>query len=145
MLVLCSPPEGDGFLAANGVGLYSISLGAGDELCITCTGNGWWVSGPAVAKYQAVFGSSLSANGYQKLPSGLIIQWGGFTSSGTIGNAVAVSFPIAFPGAVQSIVLTAANASSATSVSWLGTSTSTTFNAYANIAPMSVNDIAIGY
>lgn len=36
---------------------------------------------------------TLSANGYQKLPGGLIIQWGGATY--TAGTPV--SFPIAFP------------------------------------------------
>lgn len=44
----------------------------------------------------SAFGSSLAANGYQKLPSGLIIQWGvgTFTTAGS-----ANSFPIAFPSA----------------------------------------------
>ena len=46
---------------------------------------------------------SLSANGYQKLPSGLIIQWG----SHAAGTSLAVSFPIAFPNAVFSVVGTA--------------------------------------
>jgi len=89
------PPSGDGFRAVNGVNLYSISLGAGDEVRITNAGGTWWVSGPAVAKYQAVFGSSLSASGYQKLPSGLIIQWGAITVAGD--SYATVTFPIAFP------------------------------------------------
>lgn len=47
-------------------------------------------------KFADEFGASLVANGYQKLPSGLIIQWG-------IGAAVAnnvsqnIVFPISFP------------------------------------------------
>lgn len=44
---------------------------------------------------------SLVTNGYQKLPGGLILQWGQF--SGTIAvnqwNALNVTFPIAFPNA----------------------------------------------
>lgn len=40
---------------------------------------------------------SLSASGYQKLPGGLIVQWGTATSSATSGT---VSFPITFPNAV---------------------------------------------
>lgn len=44
------------------------------------------------------FGNSLSANGYQKLPSGLIIQWG--TSGSLAGSgSVTVTLPIAYPTA----------------------------------------------
>jgi len=45
--------------------------------------------------------SSLSTNGYQKLPSGLIIQWGTFTTSS--GGYTNLTFPIAFPNALLSI------------------------------------------
>jgi hypothetical protein len=40
----------------------------------------------------------LSANGYQKLPGGLIIQWGEVEvySNGSNGGTVSVTFPIAF-------------------------------------------------
>jgi hypothetical protein len=40
---------------------------------------------------------SLTSNGYQKLPSGLIMQWGYVTVDG------AVTFPIAFPNACLSL------------------------------------------
>lgn len=43
------------------------------------------------------FGSSLAANGYQKLPSGLIIQWG--TTAGSANSTDYKSFPVAFPNA----------------------------------------------
>ena len=49
----------------------------------------------------ADFTSSKSTSGYQKLPSGLIIQWFKFTSS--IAGHEDVSFPIAFPNACLSI------------------------------------------
>jgi hypothetical protein len=45
---------------------------------------------------------SLSSNGYQKLPGGLIIQWGLCTTAGT---RVYVSFPLTFSNAVFSITL----------------------------------------
>lgn len=45
------------------------------------------------------FGSSLSANGYQKLPSGLIIQWGSVTT-GAANVASIVTLPIAFPNSL---------------------------------------------
>jgi hypothetical protein len=55
------------------------------------------------------FDKSLAASGYQKLPGGLILQWGPFTattgSSGVAGvfeSFASVTFPIAFPnGAFQ--------------------------------------------
>ena len=40
---------------------------------------------------------SLTANGYQKLPGGLIIQWGEVTSSGTAAGNATATFPVAFP------------------------------------------------
>jgi hypothetical protein len=46
---------------------------------------------------------SFTSNGYQKLGSGLIIQWGVATSS-TSGD-VPVGFPIAFPRAILSLTL----------------------------------------
>ena len=48
---------------------------------------------------------SLTANGYQKLPSGLIIQWGiaPVSVQGGIGTNV---FPVAFPNSCLSVILT---------------------------------------
>ena len=41
------------------------------------------------------------ANGYQKFPSGLIIQWGTFTSAGGVAT---ITYPLAFPSAVFSLI-----------------------------------------
>jgi len=46
----------------------------------------------------ADFTASKATNGYQKLPSGLIIQWGISPNIG-IGMAQTITFPIAFPNA----------------------------------------------
>ena len=43
---------------------------------------------------------NLSGNGYQKLPGGLIMQWGSFTQSSSVTG---VSFPIAFPNACLNV------------------------------------------
>jgi hypothetical protein len=51
------------------------------------------------------FVSSLLANGYQKLPSGLIIQWGA-SSAIAAGSNLAITFPIAFPAKAASVQLT---------------------------------------
>lgn len=48
---------------------------------------------------------SVSANGYQKFPGGLIIQWGQ-TGTITAASSSAVSFPVTFTTAVYSVVAT---------------------------------------
>lgn len=48
------------------------------------------------------FVASLAANGYQKLPSGMIIQWG-ITGALGAGQSTFVTFPIAFPNAILAI------------------------------------------
>lgn len=49
--------------------------------------------------------SSVSGNGYQKFPSGLIIQWGSVTFPDIGGTAsVSVTFPITFPNGIFNIV-----------------------------------------
>ena len=61
-----------------------------------------------VAQAIAVLGytHSLAPSGYQKLPSGLIIQWGEKASGGA-GGAFAQSFPIAFPTQCFSVMIVA--------------------------------------
>jgi hypothetical protein len=55
---------------------------------------------------------SKALNGYQKIPGGIIIQWGnGITAT---GNGDTVTFPIPFPSAVTSVIVTEANA-----IGWL--------------------------
>jgi hypothetical protein len=55
----------------------------------------WEVSGAGVMDKIPAFGASLAPTGYQKLPSGLIVQWGGFTTSSS--GYTTWTFPIAFP------------------------------------------------
>jgi hypothetical protein len=49
--------------------------------------------------------ASLGASGYQKLPSGLIIQWG----SGTAANNTSISFPTTFSTAAYCVVAACSN------------------------------------
>lgn len=49
------------------------------------------------------FGASLAASGYQKLPGGLIIQWGVHIATAATGT---VTFPITFPNATFIVVAT---------------------------------------
>lgn len=51
------------------------------------------------------FSSVVGTNGYQKLPSGLIIQWGQ-NSMPAPGSSNSVTYPIAFPSAVYAVLIT---------------------------------------
>lgn len=98
-----------------------------ETVIVISTGVVWKVVASNAAKFLnlgGAFGSSLAANGYQKLPSGLIIQWGAFTTSSSATTNVA--FPIAFPNAVRSIVISP-------------NSTGPNFTTYTNAVPASFN------
>jgi hypothetical protein len=56
-----------------------------------------------MAKFADEFAASKTAEGYQKLPSGLIIQWGQVGSIAGNGNAT-MTYPMAFPNACFSVV-----------------------------------------
>lgn len=58
---------------------------------------------------------SLGVSGYQKLPGGLILQWGR-TPALTAGTPYSFSFPIAFPTAVYATVATGADGSGTTTM-----------------------------
>lgn len=78
-----------------------------------------------MACFSQEFGSTIASSGYQKLPSGLIIQWGSANSSASADAAV--SFPIAFPTSVF-IVLTTPNISGNGYMSATNTPTVNGFN-----------------
>lgn len=79
----------------------SFALQPGGNAILITDGNSWEVLGEAMLPNSALFNASISANGYQKLPGGLIRQWGNsqFSTTGT-----AVTFPIAFPNGLFSLV-----------------------------------------
>lgn len=85
-----------------GISSSSISVTTSTALELLSDGTNWIVLSGAGA-------AQLAANGYQKLPSGLLLQWGsGATVSGTVG----VVFPVAFTTTVYSITQNVTNASS---------------------------------
>jgi len=90
------------------------------------------------------FTQSLGSNGWQQLPSGLIIQWGAATlSNGTF----AVTFPVAFPAACRSVVLNYNGLTVQGGYSAVGTGTPTTsgFTAWSNTGVnLTFNWLAIG-
>jgi len=102
-------PSGADTLSAVGTSYGSITL---EKDCSgvfqrNSDGNGWGMvqHGDEFLKYSRKFGSSLTASGYQKLPSGLIVQWG----SGIYAAGVAVTFPIAYPTACRQVLISPAN------------------------------------
>lgn len=73
----------------------SLILQQGEDIIVTWQGTSWMCSGSYV--FRAIqLGGDLVANGYQKLSSGLIIQWG-FSSPAGAGTVVSVTLPIAYP------------------------------------------------
>ncbi|MGM3277896.1 gp53-like domain-containing protein [Ralstonia sp. 24A2] len=95
----------------------------------------WFITGTAVNSSSSDFGRSLQASGYQKLPSGLIVQWGAISvpvSNGTSPSTVDGVFPLAFPGACAIFLASAA-----------GYTLSPNANAFISGAPLSFSTYRI--
>lgn len=73
----------------------TVVLKPGDSIYITSNGVSAWDSFGITTGNQ--FPASLATSGYQKLPSGLIIQWGTTTGGGSGGTTV--TYPLAFTSA----------------------------------------------
>lgn len=97
---------GDNLFSVGNSTARSFSLGAGDSITVAYMGAGsWYAWGGAQLGLSAAFASSALANGYQKLPSGVIVQRGSFSASAAAD--IPVTFPIAFPNAIRQIITTA--------------------------------------
>lgn len=103
--------DSNGFVTNGGARPSSMTLGPGDTLTVEkvdVTGSGVYawacVIGSAQLGSAAVFGASLSSAGYQKLPSGLIVQWGGITTSAA-NTFQDFALPIAFPNGPLSLAV----------------------------------------
>lgn len=75
-------------------------MAVGEILTVVSTGAAWKVSGgngARILKNGGAFAAQLSGTGYQKLPSGLIRQWGTVVTS--VSGAVTVTMQSAFPTA----------------------------------------------
>lgn len=101
--------NGDVLAYASSSQATGFGLGPGDFLGIcyigVFNGKGTWevVAGSAALAWSAAFANSMGIPGYQRFPGGMIIQWGGFMSSGTGNPNAAITFPIAFPNACLSV------------------------------------------
>ncbi|KVR39586.1 hypothetical protein WK18_21980 [Burkholderia ubonensis] len=80
----------------------SITLTTGEFVVLVWSGTYWQTFGTYTQRVGQPFANSLTSNGYQKLPSGLIIQWGSVPNIPAGGSAT-VNYPIAFPNSLLSI------------------------------------------
>jgi len=129
--------QGTDQFAIGGIGnINSISIEDGGFAIVTSNGSFW-----NVLSSRATFdaGVSLAASGYQRLPSGLIVQWGTVTASST---SVPVTFPLVFPSLCASITMLNPTLSVYASLSVRSTSG---FTATFSSATGSSNYVAIGY
>ncbi|PAK14006.1 MULTISPECIES: gp53-like domain-containing protein [Burkholderia cepacia complex] len=87
------------------VGLASsITINSGEFVVLVWSGTYWQLFGTYAQRVGQPFASSLAGVGYQKLPSGLIIQWG-YTAISSASGPVYTAFPITFPNAVYGVTL----------------------------------------
>lgn len=86
-------------------GFTSIVLKPQEQIWLATDGNGvWWrVIDGSNSGFTMRNPASLAANGYQKLPSGLIIQWGLCPDNN--GTVMTQTLPIAFPNDFLNVVI----------------------------------------
>lgn len=63
---------------------------------------GWtdWVRSVSLSDFDA----NVTGSGWQKLPSGLIMQWGTVSAASGASRIAAITYPIAFPSAVYTLI-----------------------------------------
>jgi hypothetical protein len=110
---------GSDTITINNTTVTALALGNGDTLTVESNGvNGWIATGgSAKLASSGVYAASMAAPGYQKLPSGLIMQWGLTAAIATGATGAVTTYPIAYPNASWNVVATFSDAAS------LGTST----------------------
>ncbi|PAW50670.1 MULTISPECIES: gp53-like domain-containing protein [Pseudomonas] len=93
--------NGESLSTINGVSATSLSFAGGCFVTFRrlLLGGGWGLdSGDGALKYSPMFTASLgTSGGYQRLPSGLILQWG-LATGGALSETI--TYPIAFPNSV---------------------------------------------
>jgi hypothetical protein len=88
-------------------------------------------------------GALLGANGYQKLPSGLIIQWGSVAATG--GSSGAVTYPTPFPHALFAVVATIQTDNQAQHTFVITSKSLSNFTYYQTLSTAGYMWVAIGY
>jgi hypothetical protein len=116
--------SGNTLAHVNAATTSSITLAPGDFVTLIAKNTSAWVAtnGSAELGFATAFASSQVVNGYAFLPNGLMMQWGTWTGTtaavltGGIAEAVTtVTYPVAFPNALFSIVAMALDIAGASS------------------------------
>lgn len=97
--------QGGNLIGVGGeTGVTSLVMQPGDSLTVIAGTNVWFVvGGTAANQYSGGFASSLAGlNGYQKLPSGRIEQWGWINA--TPNSTTTITLPVAFPNAFRVVI-----------------------------------------
>ncbi len=127
-------------------GQTTLALSISDTVWLNSDGTNWNI----VLKTNLFNAASLNGNGYQKLPSGLIIQWGSVLSSGAAAGNATATFPIAFPNSclwAGGVIAAAGAASNFTVQTGVPTASSlpmTTLSGSTITTGLTVNYLAIG-
>lgn len=136
----------------NASGVTSLALSAGDTLTLVSDGVSKWnaVGGTGQLASANAFANSVAAFGYQRLPSGLIVQWDALTTSAAADTTW--TYPITYPSGSQPKVFGSAGSAgvqisvNTKSSGTPGTSTLiNAFNASSARTASSVFLLAIGY
>ncbi|WP_431819611.1 gp53-like domain-containing protein [Burkholderia sp. F1] len=167
-LALSCPPGSAFWFYGNSYGLTvsaqgndKLSLGASGALTNAAVGNfdrlvlvnigqsGWYaIGGEAAMGASSAFAASLGTNGYQKLPGGLIIQWGTLYCGAVTSGGI--TYPLAFPTTALVMQICSYNDVHGTNeTAWLTTSgsikTTLTFGAANTNSASAVRWMAIGF
>lgn len=103
-------------------GTMKLQRGNGQDILTVDVNGNVLVDGNNLNLFSA---KSLASSGYQKLPSGLIVQWG-ITGSIAPGSSANQVLPVAFPNAALSAIATVAGAGTNGSAAGVGVGLSTT-------------------
>ncbi|SCZ24899.1 MULTISPECIES: phage tail protein [unclassified Pseudomonas] len=98
----------------------TVVLGMGDNAEFVKVSTTWRLRGGSLAlKYAASFAALFGSAGYQKLPDGLVLQWGAGTTS--TGGTATIALPITFPTAVMKVLVSASGTNSVPTVGVVAT------------------------
>jgi len=129
----------------------AITLSSQETLTIVSEGTSspnWEIYGNGALKYSPSFGSSFNINGYQRLPSGLLIQWG-YINVPTDDRDCITDFPIPFVNVCLRVFATQGYTPGSAAVGYIasnnGNTPPTAFVSRSHLPGLGGSYIAIGY